>query len=219
MPQQGCVSVSFPAQSVPPCWAATFVLFLSWVPLPQFTEQVSHVPHVCQVQSTMDPKKHCSTPSYICMIEIRIYLGKRYHCRIVFLYHFLHNQRHHVEQQPLSCSSPECHRHSLPSIFPMCSIHPKYNPLWTPKILQHTCSSLHDWNLNLPGQGKSLQGCVPFSFPTQSAPPCWAAALVLFLSWVPPPQLTEQVSHAPHVCQVQSTMDTKKTLQYALLHL
>ena len=78
------------------------------------------------------------------LYEIRIYLGKRYHCRIVFLYHFLHNQRHHVEQQPLSCSSPECHRHSLPSIFPMCSIHPKYNPLWTPKILQHACSSLHD---------------------------------------------------------------------------
>ena len=175
MPQQGCVSVSFPAQSVPPCWAATFVLFLSWVPLPQFTEQVSHVPHVCQVQSTMDPKKHCSTPSYICMkleftwanviiaglcfsiisytisatmlssnlcpvpllsatatayrayfpcapfipstihyghqkyysmpalpcmIEIWIYPGKENHCRVVFLFHFLRNQRHHVEQQP-----------------------------------------------------------------------------------------------------------------------
>ena len=57
----------------------------------------------------------------------------------------------------------------------------------------------------LPGQGLALQVWFSVSSPTQSAPPCWAAFFVLSLSWVAPPQVTEQVAHAFHEFQEQST--------------
>ena len=43
------------------------------------------------------------------------------------------------------------------------------------------------------------------SFPVQLTPPYSAGVLVLFLTWVPPPQLAEQVSHEPHAFNVQLT--------------
>ena len=63
-----------------------------------------------------------------------------------------------------------------------------------------------NWIVKLPGQPLLLQDSVSVSFPTQSVPLFRAGwVIVLFLSCVPPPHVTEQVSHALHVPQTQST--------------
>ena len=63
-----------------------------------------------------------------------------------------------------------------------------------------------DSNKTLPGQPLVLQFCVSVSFPIQSVPLNKAGCVIVrFLSWVPPPHVTEQVSHALHTPQVQLT--------------
>ena len=63
-----------------------------------------------------------------------------------------------------------------------------------------------DSNKTLPGQPLVLQFCVSVSFPIQSVPlNKGGCVIVRFLSWVPPPHVTEQVSHALHTPQVQLT--------------
>ena len=61
---------------------------------------------------------------------------------------------------------------------------------------------IHD----IPGQQLELHVWASMSLPTQSAPllraGCW---IVLLLSWVPPPQVAVQVSHALHEPQTQLT--------------
>ena len=60
----------------------------------------------------------------------------------------------------------------------------------------------------LPGHASVLHSCMTVAFPAHSAPPCWAGtAIVLFLSSVPPPQVTEQVAHSLHVDHSQSTVN------------
>ena len=66
------------------------------------------------------------------------------------------------------------------------------------------CSKNND--KELPGQGiLPLQVRVSVSFPVQLAPPYKAGTFVLILSWVPPLQVAEQVSHVPHSFRVQLT--------------
>ena len=68
-------------------------------------------------------------------------------------------------------------------------------------------------NNTIPGQGSALHAWFSVLFPTQSVPLYWAGIFDLFLSWVPPPQVKEQVSQLPHAFQPQSTMLIKITHQ------
>ena len=61
----------------------------------------------------------------------------------------------------------------------------------------------------IPGQPLLLQGCVSRSFPVHSLPPNNACVFARFLSCVPPPQVTEQVSHALHAPHEQFTVHGK----------
>ena len=80
------------------------------------------------------------------------------------------------------------------------------------KITIQLICFLHDSEA-VPGQGLALQVWFSVSFmafgsvlfPAQAAPPFWAGFFVRFLSWVPPPQVAEHVSHVPHSFQVQLT--------------
>ena len=59
----------------------------------------------------------------------------------------------------------------------------------------------------IPGQPLLLQVCCSLSSPVHSLPPNNACCVIdLFLPCVPPPQVTEQVSHALHWPHVQCTV-------------
>ena len=61
--------------------------------------------------------------------------------------------------------------------------------------------------LTIPGQPLLLQVCCSLSSPPHSLPPNNGCCVIdLYLPWEPPPQVTEQVSHALHSPQVQFTV-------------
>ena len=64
-----------------------------------------------------------------------------------------------------------------------------------------------EYDLTKPGQGSGLQDWLIVSLPTQSVPLHEAGGdFVLFLTWVPFPQVKEQDSHAPQGPHSQFTV-------------